>query len=277
MKLDMGQAWSQAMAMLSANRDLVAIVAGVFFFLPYLAVLLMLPDLVGDMPQLSPNADPDAVMAALQELLSRIWLPILVLGLVQAIGSLTLLALLRDAARPTLGEALKLGLVAFLPYLAAQLLGMLAVALGGGILVGLASAAHALLGVIVMLFVLVGAIYLWTKWLLTMPVIAVERVYNPLAAMRRSWRLTKGNSLLLFAFYMLLVIAGVIVITVIEMIFGLVFALFGAQAQLIGDSFVSGVLNAIWATILVAVLAAVHRQLASGKAEAPGAPDGAGI
>ncbi len=41
MKFDMGQAWSQAMAMMSANRDLLVIIAGIFIFLPTLAIAVV--------------------------------------------------------------------------------------------------------------------------------------------------------------------------------------------------------------------------------------------
>ena len=122
MKFDMGQAWSQAMVTLGANRDLIGIVAGVFFFLPYLALMLMVPDLSAEMPVAQPGVDPQAMYEALMAVYGRIWPYVLIVVILQGIGSLSLLALLRDSTRPTLGEALKLGLIAFLPYIVAQLL-----------------------------------------------------------------------------------------------------------------------------------------------------------
>lgn len=267
MKFDMGQAWNQATAMLSANRDLVLVVAGVFFFLPYLALMLMMPDIATQLPT-DPGTDPQVVLDALRDLVSQLWLPLLVVSLLQAIGSLSLISLLRDSSRPTLGEALKLGLIAFVPYLAAQLLSSLAVGFGVALLVGGGAAIHPLLGVLMIFVALAGAVYVWTKFSLTMPVIGVERVYNPLAALARSWALTKGNSLRLFGFYFLIIVAGIVVITVIQLVFSLIFAVFGAQAQLIGDGAVSSLLNAAWAALMLAVLAAAHRQLASGPGDA---------
>ena len=40
MKFDMGAAWNEAMRLISGNLQVIAIVAGVFFFLPYFAFSL---------------------------------------------------------------------------------------------------------------------------------------------------------------------------------------------------------------------------------------------
>lgn len=261
-KLDLSQAWSRATAMLAANRDLIAIVAGVFFFLPYAALLLMVPDMSAPMPAARTEAEAEALINAFVALYARIWPYLLAVVILQAIGSLTLLALLRDSTRPTLGEALKLGLVGFLPYLAAQLIVGFGFSLIGGLLVGGAAAASQALGVIALLIACVALAYVMVKTSLAMPVIGIERVYNPLAALRRSWQLTKGNSLRLFAFYVLIVIAGMVVTWVIGMVFGLVFALFGEQGATIGNALVGSLLNAAFVTVLLAVLAGAHRQLA---------------
>ena len=44
MKLDLSAAWDGAMTMIRANREVVTVLAGVFFFLPNLAFSLFLPD-----------------------------------------------------------------------------------------------------------------------------------------------------------------------------------------------------------------------------------------
>jgi hypothetical protein len=264
MKFDMGRAWSQAMATLAANRDLIGIVAGVFFFLPYLALMLMVPDMSAELPT-QPGGDAQAMFDALMAVYARIWPYLLIVVILQGIGSLALLALLRDSTRPTLGEALKRGLIAFLPYVAAQLIVVLGIAIVGGILLEGALAISQAIAVLVIFIVLIAAVYLAVKFSLTMPVIGIERSYNPLAALARSWRLTKGNSLRLFLFYFLIAVAGMIVVMVIQMVLGLVFALLSAEGQAIGNGVVSSLLNAAWATLFLAVLAATHRQLADGN------------
>jgi hypothetical protein len=266
MKLDMGRAWSQAMAMLKANRDLVLVMAGVFFFLPNLALVLMVPDLASQLPMTQAETDPRVMLDALLALYAKLWLPILAMVVLQGVGSLSLIALLRDPGRPTLGEAIKLGLVGFLTYLGAQLLLGLAIGVPGGVLVAGSAALSPALAVIVILLLIVVVAYVAIKLSLTMPVIGAERVYNPIAALSRSWALTKGNSFRLFLFYLLIVIAGVVVVSVVQMIFGLVFAMFGPQGQLFGDGIVSSLLNSGWTAVLLAVIAAAHQQLSGGGA-----------
>ena len=88
-----------------------------------------------------------------------------------------------------------------------------------------------------------------------------EGVANPVTALQRSWRMTKGNSFRLFAFYFLLVIALLVLMMVISLVVGLVLALFGPGAQTFGSALMGSLMNALWATIFLAVLAAVHDQL----------------
>lgn len=266
MKFDMGQAWSQAVAMLSANRDLVLVVAGVFFFLPSVVSAMIMPTFVQEFPVAQPDTDPTIVLQtmgnAMIEVFRRTWWIYAIMILLQYLGSLTLLALLRDSSRPTLGEALKLGATAFLPMLAAQLILSVGIGIALVVIGGLAFTANIGLGVLVSLLLFVVLAYLWVKFSLIPPVIAVERVYNPVAAIVRSWRLTKGNSFRLFFFYVLIVIIAVVIVLVVSGIFGLVFAALGPQVQLLGNAIVSGAFQAAVGALMLGIYAAAHRQLA---------------
>ena len=71
-KLDMGAAWSGATALIAQNKDTVSAIAGLFFFLPYLAVGLLAPDMASsETPEIAPGASPDAAMQAMLEQLSN--------------------------------------------------------------------------------------------------------------------------------------------------------------------------------------------------------------
>jgi membrane-anchored glycerophosphoryl diester phosphodiesterase (GDPDase) len=122
-------------------------------------------------------------------------------------------------------------------------------------------------GLLVGLIAVVAFFYLFTKFILTPAVIAIERQSNPLAALGRSWRLTKGNSLRIFLFVLLLFLAVGVVGGVISMIVGLFLALAGSQAALIGQAVVSGLINAVFYVIFLGVLAAIYRQLAGPSPE----------
>ena len=267
MKFDMGRAWNEATNLLSANRSLLVVVAGVFFFLPYAALMMFLPQQMAAL-QAPTSGNPEAMSEALLSIYASIWWVFLLIGLVQAVGMLALLYLLSDRARPTLGEALKHGFKYLLTYIGAQILqGILFLVL---ILIPFV-AAHAgavTVAVILGILILVAFVYLFTKLSLSIPVIAIESQGNPLTALTRSWSLTKGNSLRIFLFYLLLFIAMLVISAVFSFIVGIVFAIGGGQIAMIGNGLSSGLINAVMVTVFAAVLAAVYRQLAGPSAQA---------
>lgn len=271
MKFDMNAAWNEAMRLANANRDVLLVVAGVFFFLPYVAFMLLFRDRMNALEAAqAARPDPEAASAAMMGFYGDIWWVILLIAVIQGIGMVGLLALLRDRSRPTVGEALKTGVRYLLPYLGAQLITSFVM----GMLLLLPFLVAGVAGVTIGVFAggaaIVGIAYTFVRFMLTPPVIAVEKVGNPIAAMGRSWRLTKGNAVRLFFFTVLLVIALLVVSIVFSIVVGLVFALGGTQSALIGQAIVSGLVNAIFVTIFLAVLAAIHRQLAGPTAAAIG-------
>ena len=259
MKLDMGAAWSAATALIGRNRDVLLVIAGVFFFLPSLAITMIIPQ--GNELQMANPADSEAMMSILMKLYADYWWAILLSGVAQGIGTLALLTLLTDRARPTVGEALKRGAISFPSYFAANLLIVFAIAIPAGI----ALVASPLTLILVVPF----ALYLAIKFSLIMPAIAIDRILNPVTALARSWQLTKGNSMRLLAFYMLLFIATMVIFMLATMILGVVFAAIGGHVETIGNAIVSSLLNAGFVVVFFAVLAAVHRQLAGAQSQAP--------
>ncbi len=259
MKLDMSRAWNEATEMFKANREVMMVIAGVFFFLPSFAAVLL-------MPQMQPPVGSDE--KAISEYLLAFYAdnaPVLVLiGLAQLIGFIALQALLRDDSKPTVGDALKTGALGLLPYIGVQLLLALGLMLGIGILVGIPSALGLpMVAVGLMLLALVPIVYAGTKLSLVTAVIAIEKLMNPITIIRRSWQLTKGNSLRLFLFYLLLMVVFLVGTIVISSIVGLVVALLGnGTASLVANGIVSGLMSAGATMLFAAVIAAVHRQLA---------------
>ncbi|MFN6935735.1 MAG: glycerophosphoryl diester phosphodiesterase membrane domain-containing protein [Tsuneonella sp.] len=268
MKFDMSAAWNEATRMMAANRDVLLVVAGVFFFLPYVAFMLMFTNEMAALEAAQgANPDPKALGEAMMGFYGSIWWMILLMAVIQGVGMLGLLALLSDRARPTVGEALGIGLKLLLPYLGAQIL--LSAVYGLLVLVPFAVGAgtSVAIGVVLGIVAFVLLFYLFTKFLLVSPVIAIERVANPIAALGRSWRLTKGNSLRLFGFVVLLLVALMVVGGVVSMVLGLVLALAGDEVSRIGNAIVSGLVNGVFYVVFLAVLAAMHRQLSGGSPE----------
>jgi uncharacterized membrane protein len=270
-KLDMGLAWTQTTAMIAANRDTISALAGLFFFLPSLALALLAPDLVNP-PSPPPGANPEAAAEVMVNQLSRIytenWPIFLGLSVVQFIGSLSLLALLTDRTRPTVGEALAKGFASTLPYLAGQVLTSfvigLAIALPLVLLAAIAGPAAAVLAGIVLV---VLAFYLLIKFALLAPVVVIDGKRNPVAALKRSWQLTKGNSLRIAFFLALLTVVIAIIATLITAVFTLIFAAFGGTVAEIGNALVGGLVNAVVGVVFLVVIAAIHRQLSDDSPE----------
>jgi hypothetical protein len=270
MKLDMSRAWNDALRLLASNRQVILIVAGVFFFLPYLALSMLAPELANPMAGAAPGQvqSPEAMMTMFT---GPVIAGMVGIGLLQAAGTIALLAMLTDHARPTLAEALGTGVKALLPYIGTMLLQGLLIALVVALPLGAAiasgsGAATAVVGVAAF----VGFVYVYVKFSLAVPVIAIDRLFNPVAVLRRSWVLTKGNSLRLLGFYMLLFIAVVVISAIAGIVVGLPLALVGGGAATFGSALIGALTNTAMVIVFMGVLAAVHQQLSGTPSEALG-------
>ena len=269
MKLDLSAAWYGAMKMLAANREMVLVLAGVFFFVPYLAFALFLPDPMGQAGASGAEPDMDAASAMIVAFYAEYWWALLLLALIQAVGSIALLAILGDRDRPTVGDAMGRGLRFLPPQIGAQILTGFAILAPPtiGIAIGAAIGSEGVAGLLGLLMVPV-ALYLLVKFSMSSRAIAIERIMNPITALGRSWRLTKGNSFRLFLFYLLLVAAFIVLSMIATLVFGLVFALGGEHVALIGQALISSLINVGFACVAYAVLASLHRRLSGPAATA---------
>lgn len=272
-KLDMGAAWSSAMSLIAQNKDTVGAIVGLFYFLPYLAVVLLVPEAANPQgPEVAPGASPDAAAQAAIDQLTQAyadnWAVLVSVTIAQFIGSLSLLALLGNPDSPTVGEALKRGLGAAPSYLLAQVISALLISVVVGVPLGIviAVAPGPAVAVAVMVAV-VAALYLFVKFALLAPVVAIGGTRNPIAALKRSWAITKGNSLRIAIFLALLIVTVVILTGLVSLVLGLVFALFDPGIADIGNAVVAAIVNTVLGVIFVLVLAAVYQQLAGPTGE----------
>jgi hypothetical protein len=259
MKFDANLAWQQASTAVSANRDVVLALAGVFYMLPSLGLALIYPP-----PQLADGASSEAVMNAMSSYYLDILPFVIPLLLFQAAGTLALLTLLTDRSRPTVAQAIGIGVRGIVPYVLAQVILALGIGVAGAVLIAITAAAGmaaaAALGIAA---VVALAIYLGIRTSLAGPVIVVEGVRNPLTALQRSWRLTGGNTARIGLFYLLVIVAFLFVILVVTLVTGIVFSLLASvQLQTAAQAVISSLLEAVVALYFVAIIAAVHRQLA---------------
>jgi hypothetical protein len=268
MKFDMSRAWNDATALLRANAQIVTILAGAFFFLPNLILMMLLAGLMGDAEAtVASGASPQAAFEAAIAVYADVWWQLLLVTAITAVGMLGLLMLLTDRNRPTVQEAIRGGVTYLLPYIAAQILMSFAIVVLVVATLVVGRVAGPGPGSLVGLVATVAVIYVYVKFSLTVPVIAIERVGNPIRALGRSWALTKGNSVRLLLFYILLFIALLVIATVLNLIVGLIAALVGTASATFISSLLGSAINAVGITVYLAVVAAIYRQLASGNAQ----------
>lgn len=263
MKLDLNAAWDQTVRLLGVNREMLLVLGGVFFFLPTVVFSLAVP-----VPDFAMVAGPEgenteALMAAMNGFIAQYWWAILLLLLVWNLGALAVMAVIGDPTRPTVGQAVRRGL-SYLPTQFGSLIVtnlltslVLTAAFILGILTGSQLVAQALA-----LLAFPVIIWLLTRWSLSSPTVAIEKTANPLAALRRSWGMTRGNALRLLAFYVLLFAAFFVISQVLGLLFSVIVALPGAGIARVIEALLSGLLTAVLLLLIYAVLASVHRQLA---------------
>lgn len=258
MRFDSSRAWSDAAQKVSANRDVLVALAGVFMVVPTFALAMFWPQ---------PVPPPKASLEQLLELIGahyrEAWYAYLIAVVINLVGTLAMLALFTDRSRPTVGEAIRIGSAAAPVVILAQLL----VGMGLALLVVIPASVAGATGnqVLVALAMIAAAgvvVWVWTRLSLLSPAVLVDSIRNPVVAIARSWQLTRGNAGRLLLFYALVAIAFFVSIMLVEMALGIIASLIlPAAAQGAASNFVTSVLQAVMGVYFVAVIAASHRQL----------------
>jgi hypothetical protein len=173
MKLRFGDIFAQAGNLWRSESALLVPLAAIFFFLPVLAVLLVVP--IVDLGGLEGEARAEAMLATIRGHLP--WT--LAQAVVQTFGVGTILTLLLDPARPTVGEAIRRAFVRLPGLLVARLCALAGVALG-------------------LLAFVVPGLYLIGRTFLTSSVYIAEPARGPVGAAIAGFERTVGNGWLLF-------------------------------------------------------------------------------
>jgi hypothetical protein len=108
-----------------------------------------------------------------------------------------------------------------------------------------------------------GLIAAYARVALAAPIVAVERIYNPIRVLRRAWFLTRGNTARILGFLVMVIIAATVAMLAATAISGAIAAAVGGkQAAHIATGTLSSIISAVLAVYMSAILAAIHRQLA---------------
>lgn len=187
MRLNVAAACHEALQLWKRDRDVIAAVAGVFFFLPNLALALFMR--IDTVAARAGAQDDQALLAAMQSYLVDN-APLLGFQMIaELVGVAVLLALLLDPARPTVGEALRIVLRRFPVLLAATIL--LNIAIGGG-----------------MLLFLVPGLYVIGRAALVLPVLLGEPERRFGDAIGRALDLTQGRVIQLLSLQALIFVGA---------------------------------------------------------------------
>ena len=197
-KIDFATPIVAAWTLWRRDRALLLPIAGLFVFLPQLAVLLLVPD----MPRMAAEDGGEEAMRTWSIAFAQ-WFAshgVLFLGsmLLAQFATLALAALYVDRDRPTARVALRRAAVLLPRYLLASLLVALPF---GAVMAAVPLPATVLLLMLPML-------YVFARTLLVAPVLIAERPMAAVAAIRRSWRLTAGNGAALMAVFAVTSLAG---------------------------------------------------------------------
>ncbi len=259
MRFDSSKAWNEAAQSVAVNRDVLLALAGVFMVLPLFALAVFVPQ-----PEPPVGAKPEELLELLGAYYSKTWPVYLGAALVNMVGTLAMLALFTDPSRPTVGQAIKLGAKSAPSVIAAQILMGMGLTLAAMLPVALISALGVpALAVVAVAAALVLAVWVWVRCSLVSPAVVVDRLHNPIAALRRSWLLTQGNAGRLLAFFVLVGLAFLVSILIAQMVIGTVFNLIlPGEAAIVSIALIGSALQAVMSVYFVGVFAASHRQLA---------------
>ena len=244
--------------MVAANRDVMLAIAGVFFLLPSLVFAVFVPAPV--MPSGVTSADAFKLM---QEFYSSSFPYLLAITVLQIAGIQALLIVMTDQSFPTVAQAIGTGFRETPVALLAQFLFGIVLGLFLVIALVLAGATGVkAVATVATLIVIAFGVNLFLRFLLIAPVIAVERLRNPVAVLRRSWTLTRGQVGRLALFFGLALLLYLVVSSLVMMLFGIILA-FATEGE-VQRVLAAAVSSAITAGALVyfaAMLGAVYRQL----------------
>jgi hypothetical protein len=259
MRFSYSAVWDETLSMLRTHASLLFAVAGVFLFLPALYMGQFLPQ---------PKVEPAEMGAAMVTYFSDNWDWLLLANLINMAGAITMFQLLLGPPGETVGAAIRRSLPILPIYFAATLL--IAVLIGTVILLVLVplvlllgpTAATSGAASIIPVLLLLPVAYLFGRMVPVGPVIVMEERYNPVRALRRSFRLTRSLGWSVLGLVLLVFIAGAIVDFAITRVLGALFLYLagpglGGLLMLILASLFSAVLS----TIIITLFAAIYRRL----------------
>ncbi len=263
MNFSMSRTWNETTSLLGRNFGLLAVLAGLFLFLPQGLLYVVFPEAMTQQMQVGIGASMSGEDGSVAFFVAS-----LLLSLIQILGLTAMTALLDQHKRPTVGQAIEIAARRFLTVFACFLIAMVVVlalcvpvllfvgfdAVMSGDMSG--AIGRMMFGALVLLIVL---LYLAGRMSVLMAVITLDGVGNPFRALADSWRLTSPAQWRIFGFYLLLLVVALVIMLVVGMVFGAIGAATGSQSVAI---LLNSVFGAFANVVTVAIGVAIYYQLA---------------
>jgi hypothetical protein len=242
LKLDTGRAWTDAMALLREQREILLTLAGFFIMLPALLLNALRP--------FTPSGSQETWMQEVLAWTSTNFHWVVLVATMAALGRIAMLILLLLPARPTVGEALGAGGRLLILFLVMDLL--IGFMLLGGFF----------------LFVL-PCLYIFGRTFLAEAAFVATRARNPITGITAGFEASRGNGWRIVTVAAILYVAGLILTAAIGSVVGVLGALAGMEglARVLG-ALVESVCGAGVSLILVLMSVTSWRQLAQRQAGA---------
>jgi len=237
MRLNYGELWNEAVDLVRRNRPVVVALAGALYFLPNLVVGWLAP--------MEPGRPGVSFLETVVAHVRANWPLILAGGLVEMLGTLTLLRLFLKPDGRTVGAAIAASLALLPTMFAAAFLGNLMLFAG-------------------LMLLIVPGIYILGRLALAPAAIVAEERRNPIDAIRRSFALTRNSGFAVAGILIIIfVLALVVDIAVSGGLGSIAILLAGRDTGLFIAEAASALVWAGAGVLQVAVAARIYRRLAA--------------
>jgi hypothetical protein len=237
MRLNYGEIWNEAVGLARRERSVVVALAGALYFLPNL--------LVGYLAPMEPSREGVSFLEAVAAHLRANWPLILAGGLVEMLGTLTLLRLFLKPEGRTVGATIAASLALLPTMFAAAFVSNLMIFAG-------------------LLLLIVPGVYLLGRLALAAPAIVAEELRNPFEAVRRSLALTRNSGFAVAGILIVVLILGAIAdIAVSGGIGSIAILLAGRDTGLFVAEAGSALVWAAAGVLRVAIVARIYQRLAA--------------
>jgi hypothetical protein len=271
MKLSITTAWNETVAFVKHEAGPLFLIMFALAVLPGLILQTVAQRFIGPAMTVAPGTPPD--FATLRSALPVFFLLLIPVLLLSLWGHLTVntLALRRERV---IGSAFGHAARRILPLIGVWLIWILGVALVFGpvavLMFSSAKSGHWGLPALLFLIIWLLLVFVAVRLLLTTPVAAAEPV-GPVGIIRRSWQLTSGQFWRLFGFLVLILIVFFVFAIVVGAVAGVIVTLLAGRPTPGSISsfiiqLITGVLQAIFLTFFVVMIARIYAQLSGSDA-----------